>query len=87
MTPYVYSYSLGGSSQSTHVTAVLKKTRKGNIPRLFSDVWKNLLDECRLLAGNSEIGRISPPICSNANPNQNTNPNLNPNPNPTADPN
>jgi len=36
-------------------------------------------DECRLLAGSSEIGHVHHPVCSNANPNQNTNPN------PTAD--
>jgi len=42
-------------------------------------------DECKLPASNSEIGRSSPPACSNANPNHNINPNLNPNP--TADPN
>ena len=34
-------------------------------------------DECRLLAGNSEMGRSSPPACSDANPNHNTNPNRN----------
>ena len=31
-----------------------------------------LRDECRLLAGNSEIGRSSPPSFSNANPNHYT---------------
>ena len=40
-------------------------------------LWTRPWDECRLLDGNSEIGRkVHQPACSNANPNQNTNPQL-----------